>query len=295
MLLQAIDKEPRILSEAYGYCQRIAREHYENFPVLSLLIPRRLRRHVAAVYAFARAADDFADEGAIDAATRLGNLGRWSAQLDAALEGRPEGPVFTALEHTIRSFSIPPDYFRALIDAFRQDVVRQEYDRFEEVLAYCRRSANPVGAIMLALFGCLNPETLKPSDALCTGLQLANFWQDISVDAQLPRCYIPRVDLERFGVRKEDLATGKADSAMRSLIEFEVQRTKEYFVSARHLLPLVPWRLRMNLRAIRSGGMAILRRIEAIQYEVTVQRPVLSKRQSLTVLLSAVLPFERND
>jgi squalene synthase HpnC len=285
---------PSNLTADYEACLRIAREHYENFPVVSLFVPKRLRPHVAAVYAFARGADDLADEGADRLEQRLSALADWRFSLERCIAGEGEGEVFRALGHTIRSYTIPPRFFHALIDAFEQDVVTQEYETFEQVLDYCRRSANPVGAIMLALFGCLDERSLPPSDALCTGLQLANFWQDVSVDARKPRCYIPREDLERFGLCFQDLADGSASSTMRELIRFEVQRTREYFVTATFLLPLVPWRLRMNLRAIRAGGMQILTSIEAINFDVTRRRPVLTKRQAISILFSSILPLERN-
>jgi hydroxysqualene synthase len=285
---------PRTLADDYAVCGKIARDHYENFPVVSLLVPGRLRPHVAAVYAFARGADDLADEGTVSAARRLEALAEWRRRLAAAIAGRSDDTIFRALGNTIRTFEIPGDYFHALLDAFVQDVEKHEYETFHALLAYCRRSANPVGAIMLSLFGCLSPRTIPPSDALCTGLQLANFWQDVSIDVRKPRFYIPGEDLDRFGVRRMDLAAGMATPAIRDLIRFEVQRTKEYFANATLLFPLVPWRLRMNLRAIHSGGARILRSIEAIDYNVTARRPVVKKGQAIAILLSSVFSSGRN-
>ncbi|PLX33207.1 MAG: squalene synthase HpnC [Ignavibacteria bacterium] len=272
------------LHDAYESCQRLARRHYENFPVASRLMPARLRPHVAAVYAFARHADDFADEGDASGEERRAQLEDWRAQLDACVSEEAENPVFLALGDTIRRFDIPLQLFHDLLDAFVQDTWKERYATFDDVLDYCRRSANPVGRIVLALFGRLNDENAAPSDALCTGLQLANFWQDVSVDRLKPRVYIPVEDLERYGSSVEEVLEGKDSNALRTAIAFQVQRTEEYFRAAVPLFARVPFRLRLELRAIWYGGMRILEKIEKQEYTTIVLRPTLSSKDVLAIV-----------
>jgi len=277
------------LDDAYRSCMQLARSHYENFPVASHLMPRRLRPHVAAVYAFARHADDFADEGDLDGAERRTKLEEWRAQLRRAVAGEAEHPVFMALGDTIRRFDIPGQLFHDLLDAFVQDTEKESYADFDEVLEYCRRSANPVGRIVLALFGRLNQETGPPSDALCTGLQLVNFWQDISVDRRKSRVYIPEEDLVRHGVAVRNVLEGEDSHRMRTVIAAQVERTHLFFRDALPLFPLVPLRLRLELSAIWRGGMRILEKIEKQGYTTVYSRPSLSMTDKFAVFSGVLL------
>ncbi len=280
------------VEEAYRYCQRLASTHYENFPVASLLMPRRLRRHIAAVYAFARHADDIADEGDASSPERRAALEDWRSQLVHCTEQKGIGelhPVFVALGDTMRLYRIPEQLFHDLLDAFVQDTHKQEYADFGELLEYCRRSANPVGRIILALFDCLDERTGPLSDALCTALQLVNFWQDVSVDRRKPRLYIPLEDLSRFNLRSSDILHGEDSHATRTVIAFELQRTRELFLRALPLFYLVPTRLRLELNAIWRGGMRVLEKIEKQRYTVLQSRPSLSATDVLSVFTGAVL------
>jgi len=280
------------LRAAYLHCLTVARLHYENFPVASLLVPRKLRKHIAAVYAFARFADDIADESDESAEARLEDLHEWRVMLSECVEHESDDPVFLALGDTLRRFTLPVQFFHDLLDAFEQDIVQSEYADFEEVLEYCRRSANPVGRILLALFGCLNARTAVLSDALCTGLQLANFWQDVSIDIRKPRVYIPQEDMQRFGVTSDDLHR-RATPAVQKLMAFEVERSREYFTAACALFPLLPFRLRLELKAVWSGGRAILDKIEALQYRVTTARPSLNRFQTARILTEIFSPIRK--
>ncbi|MBR9978102.1 MAG: squalene synthase HpnC [Bacteroidetes bacterium] len=275
----------------------MARSHYENFPVASLLLPRRLRPHIAAVYAFARHADDIADEGTATAAQRREALERWREQLRAACHA-PAGAsagcqaghaVFLALGDTIDRFGIPEQLFHDLLDAFVRDTQQQQYETFDELLDYCRCSANPVGRIVLALFGRLDRQTAAPSDALCTGLQLVNFWQDVSVDRRKPRLYLPLEDVRRFGLEADDILYGEDTHATRTLLAFQVERSRDFFRAAAALPPLVPYRLRLELSAIHRGGLRILEKIEKQRYNVLRSRPTLSFADMLATFSGAVL------
>ncbi|MDT8323737.1 MAG: squalene synthase HpnC [Bacteroidota bacterium] len=277
------------LDDAYRSCMQLARSHYENFPVASHLMPRRLRPHVAAVYAFARHADDFADEGHMSGAERRAKLEQWRAQLRRAAAGEAEHPVFMALGDTMRRFTIPEQLFHDLLDAFVQDTAKESYADFDELLDYCRRSANPVGRIILALFGRLDEESASPSDALCTALQLTNFWQDVSVDRRKPRVYIPADSLAAQGLTPADVLAGEDNHRLRTVVAGEVERTRVFFHRALPLLPLVPFRLRLELRAIWLGGMKVLEKIEKQEYTVVQSRPALSLFDVISVFADAVL------
>lgn len=277
------------LSEAYADCLALAREHYENFPVASRLMPARLRPHVAAVYAFARHADDIADEGEMAAEERRVQLEHRRELLHASAGGQSEHPVFLALGDTIRRFDIPLQLFDDLLDAFVQDTRVHSYKTFDQLLAYCRLSANPVGRIVLALHGILDDRTAPPSDALCTGLQLVNFWQDVSVDRLKPRVYIPEEDLVRHDCTVEDVLRGEDSHRLRTVIAFEVQRTHAFFEQSLPLFPLVPLRLRLELSAIWRGGMRILDIIEKQGYNTMCIRPSLTWNDKIAVFSGALL------
>jgi squalene synthase HpnC len=275
--------------EAFAFCQDIARKHYENFPVASLFIPRNIRPYIAAVYAFARAADDFADEGTIGRAERLVRLNEWRSRLDRCYEGDPEGPVFIALAETASRTGLPKDPLADLLTAFRMDVEKTRFSDFSEILTYCRFSANPIGRIVLHLFDDAIPEKLLLSDRICTGLQLVNFWQDVSVDILKGRVYLPLDDLSRFGYTETELQAGKITPGFRELLAFEVGRARDFLESGQPLVHLARPNLRFELNLTVLGGLTILAEIEKSGYDVLHHRPHLSTAAKLRLLGRALL------
>ena len=251
-------------------------EHYENFPVASILLPAHLRPAVEAIYAFARSADDLADEGDAPPDARLAALSRYEEALDRMEAGANiEGAIFTNIASVKSAYGIPLRPLRDLISAFKQDVVTTRYTKIEDLLDYCRRSANPVGHLMLFLYGTDSPRNLEDSDAICTALQLINFWQDVAIDWKKARIYIPLSDMARFGVTEAHLETGRVDDAWRSLMRFEVNRARAMMLSGAPLATRLPGRIGWELRLVVQGGLRILERIEAADYDVFRRRPVL--------------------
>jgi phytoene synthase len=278
-------QESANIRKAFRYCEAIARRHYENFPVASLFLPRAKRPFVAAVYAFARAADDFADEGDLPPAERLGCLDDWEAKLDACYRGSASDPVFIALAETVRRHGIPQQLLRDLLTAFRMDVTTTRYRTYRELLQYCSCSANPIGRLVLYLFKEADERTLPLSDALCTALQLTNFWQDVAVDLRKGRVYLPLEDLDRFGYTEEDLFALKADTRFASLIHFQVERTRQLFDVGKPLAEIASKRLRFELRLTIAGGVAILDRIRRGNYDVLTLRPALTVPEKVFLLV----------
>src|SRR6185295_19448354 len=247
------------------------RGHYENFPV-GLWVPRARRRYVHAIYAFARAADDFADERMYEG-MRAEKLDQWEARLHAAYEGQAEDPIFIALADTVRTLAIPKDLLLDLLSAFRQDTVQSRYTTWEELLDYCRRSANPVGRLVLLVFGYRDPDLPPLSDSICTGLQLANHWQDLAVDLRKDRIYAPRELLDRFGVKEWDLNAGTVTEEFRGLMAELIARTRVLFERGRPLCDLVGRDLRFEMRLTWLGGTGILDAIEDAGDDVFRRRP----------------------
>ena len=274
------------LSAARVYCARVARTHYENFAVASVLLPRRLAPHFHAVYAYCRWADDLADETP-DGGDALRLLDWWRGELLAMYAGRPRHPVTIALREAVRRFDIPPEPFLALLTAFEQDQRVTRYDTFNQLLGYCRHSANPVGHLVLYLFGCHTPERAALADEVCTGLQLANFWQDVARDHAKGRVYLPAEDRARFAYPDADLAARRFTPAFAELMRFEVARTRGYFDRGAALLPLVPREVRADVDLFVRGGVAVLEAIERNGFDVWTRRPVVSKRRQLGLLLRA--------
>jgi phytoene synthase len=268
-------------------------DHYENFPVASILLPARLREPVEAIYAFARSADDIADEGEASAEERLAGLNAYRAELDAIESGRPLvdpslAPVFSRLADNVKRFVLPLQPMRDLLDAFSQDVVKTRYQDFDELLDYCRRSANPVGRLLLHLYGRTGADELSRSDAICTSLQLINFWQDVAVDWPKNRVYLPAEDLARFGVSEDDIAAGRCDDRWRALLRFEVGRTREMMLAGAPLATMLPGRIGLELRLVVCGGLRILERIEAVGHDVFRRRPTLGRGDWLRLLWRAL-------
>ena len=269
------------MTTAYAYCERLAREHYENFPVASRLLPRRMRPHVAAIYAFARLADDMADEGDRPAADRLQDLRRWRGRLHDAIEGRAagdgaHGEVFVALRRTIDDCRLPVALFDDLISAFEQDVTVTRYATWKDVLDYCRRSANPVGRLVLRVAGVSDSALDEASDAVCTALQLTNFWQDFEVDWRKGRLYVPTDVWHPLGAREDDLNRGELTDAWRAALEEMARRTRALFDAGRPVCDGVTGRLRWELRATWLDGTRVLDKLEARGVDVFRARPALS-------------------
>ncbi len=277
---------PMSLAAARSYCARVTRSHYENFSVASALLPRRLVPHFHAVYAYCRWADDLADETAGGAET-LALIAWWREQLQSCYAGEPRHPVTIALHETIRRFAIPPEPFLNLLVAFEQDQRVKEYDTFEQLHGYCRNSANPVGHLVLYLFERFDPERAALSDEICTGLQLANFWQDVARDRAIGRVYLPKDDRERLGYSDGDLRSKTCNAAFVELMKFEVARTREFFDRGEPLLARLPLRARMDVDLFLRGGRAVLDAIKKQNYDVLTKRPVVSKQQKLVLLARA--------
>ena len=264
-------------------------EHYETFPVASWLLPARLRTPIEAIYAFARSADDFADEGDRPDAERLALLDGYARNLDRiGRRERPDDPVFARLHDAIVAHDLPLALFHDLLDAFRQDVTKKRYATFDELMDYCRRSADPVGRLLLALFRKNDPANLRESDAICSSLQLINHWQDVAVDWGKGRVYLPQEDLERFGVTEAQLAAGRADGAWGDLMRFQCQRARAMMRAGTPLGSRLPGRMGLEIRAICAGGLRILDRIEAVQGDVFAHRPVLKAGDWGRILWKAI-------
>lgn len=273
---------PPSVEEAFRFSAELARRHYENFSLASLLVPPRLRRHVFSLYGFLRTTDDLGDEAPGD---RLALLDRWEAELEAAYRGEARHPVLVALGETARAFDLPPALFRKIIRANRMDQERNRYPTYEELLVYCDHSANPVGRLYLMLFGYRDEGLFELSDATCTALQLTNFWQDVARDLAQGRIYIPLEDMERFGYSEEDLLRGVADDRFRNLMAFEVERTRDLFRKGYPLYRHLRGFLRVEVRLFSEGGLAVLRKIEGGGYDTLHRRPTLTRADKLLIFL----------
>jgi squalene synthase HpnC len=282
------------LREARAWCKRLAESHYENFHVVSWFLPQALRPHFHAIYAYCRVSDDLGDEVG-STAQALALLDLWGRELDACYEGRARHPVFVALAETIRACSIPKEPFADLLTAFRQDQTVPRYASMEDVLAYCRYSANPVGRLVLYACGEADEERFGLSDATCSALQLANFWQDVRVDFAKGRVYIPQSEMRRFGVTDETIAQGVATPEFRALMRYEVDYTRALFEQGLPLIGMVGRELALDLDLFSRGGLEILRAIEQQDYDVLSARPAISKSTKYKLALRAVgsklLPF----
>ena len=304
--------DPRVHSReaAYRYCEGLARTHYENFTVGSMLIPRATRRYVHAVYAYCRWVDDLGDESADGLSKSLGQAGwrppaasglesatdlrpvkldlldAWEEELDACYDGEPSHPVMVALQDTVRRFDIPREPFLKLIEANRMEQRRDRYATYQELAHYCDHSANPVGRLFLYLFGYRDEERQRLSDLTCTALQLANFWQDVARDYRMGRIYIPMEDMARFGYGEGDLAQGVVSDEFRRLMAFQVDRARTLFQEGLELVDTLDGRIRLDVALFTAGGAAVLRAIEKQGYDVLTRRPSLSRTRKALLFLS---------
>ncbi len=254
----------------------MAVDHYENFPVASILLPKRLRWPVETIYRFARQADDFADEGDIPDEERLAKLDVFRAELNRIAQNEtPLTPLFRDVADIAAKHCMPLQLFHDLLDAFSQDVARKRYANFDEVLDYCRRSANPVGRLLLHLYEEATPTNVAYSDAICTSLQLINFWQDVAKDYAIGRIYLPQDEMARFGVTEAHLSESRADAAWRELMQFQVQRARGMMKSGAPLGSILTGRIGLEMRLIIAGGNRILDKLESAQFDMFRRRPVL--------------------
>ncbi|MBI5197578.1 MAG: squalene synthase HpnC [Nitrospirae bacterium] len=273
------------VENAFRYCEKITRDHSENFPVGSWWIPREKRKFVYSIYAFARTADDFADEAGVH--DRIGKLLDWDEQLQSCYQGEARHPIFIALRETVRRYPIPLETLRNLLTAFRMDVTTCRYRKMSEVLNYCQFSANPVGRIVLYLFDYKDPRLHSWSDAICTALQLANFWQDVSIDLEKDRIYLPLEEMEQFHYSEEELKKRVYNPSFRALLTHEVEQTRRLLEQGRPLCDAVGKDLRMELRLVWLGGMRILERIEENDYDVFRRRPQITSWDKVRLVYRA--------
>jgi squalene synthase HpnC len=273
--------------EALAYTRWLATHHYENFHVVSFLLPKRLHQDFYNVYSYCRWADDLGDEIS-DRAESLRLLEWWRTELAAMYQGRATHPVFVALGPTVARHSIPPEPFSHLIDAFIQDQTVTRYRNWDELFGYCRNSANPVGRLVLYLCGYSDTERQRLSDATCTALQLANFWQDVAVDLEKDRVYIPMEIIERHGYSLDELRAGECNVAFRGVMRDIVAKARELFLEGLPLVGMVDRRLALDIDLFNRGGMRVLEKIEAQRYNVLAERPAISKVERIGLLLASL-------
>jgi squalene synthase HpnC len=276
------------LAEARQYCRKLATSHYENFSVATWFLPKRLRQHFYNVYAYCRISDDLGDEVG-DPGASLQLLDAWQQELEACYAGSPKHPVFVALSETVQAFEIPKHEFSDLLTAFRQDQTVTRYKSFDDLLGYCKNSANPVGHLVLYVCGYKDSERQLLSDFTCTALQLANFWQDVSVDYAKGRIYLPLEDLHRFAVSEDDIAHRRNTSAFVEMMKFEVERAREWFRQGLPLIQKVSRELAVDIELFSRGGQEILNAIEAQGFAVLGRRPLISKPRKLALVARAAL------
>ncbi len=283
-----------LINSSFKYCEEIAKSHYENFPVASLLLPKQKRKYIYSIYAFARAADDFADEDYIEGGKekRLVLLDEWHSKLKDCYNGKTYSPIFIALKQTVTDCNILIEPLENLLKAFKQDVVKSRYATFDEVLDYCKNSANPVGRLVLMIFGTSDEEFFKYSDKICTALQLTNFWQDIAIDLEKDRVYLPEEDLKKFGYSFNELSVKQYNDNFKNLLKFEVERTQKIFDEGKKLIELTAKedklkKLSKELKLTWLGGTGILNKIKEANYDVFNKRPKISAADKLKIFLNS--------
>ncbi len=276
------------VADADRYCEKLARSHYENFSVTTWFLPKRLRPHFHSVYAYCRISDDLGDEVG-NSQQSLALLDAWERELDACYRGSPKHPVFVSLRETVIACDVPKQPFADLLKAFRQDQTVHRYETFEDLLGYCRYSANPVGHLVLYLCGYRDHERQELSDFTCSALQLANFWQDVAVDFAKDRIYLPLEDMRQFGVTEQQIADRHFDAQFRDLMVFQLRRAREWFERGLPLAEKVDSELAIDIELFSRGGIEILNAIERQGYDVLKNRPIVSKRRKLQLITRAAL------
>ena len=277
------------IDSAYRETLNFARNHYENFPVVSILVPNHLRKHIAIIYWFARTADDIADEGNYSPDERIEMLDKFENRLSELLKGNCITSFELALHTTIKEKNLSCDYFYSLLKAFKQDVVKKRYENFSSLIGYCRNSANPVGRLILELNGIKKSEAFGLSDKICTALQLTNFWQDSKIDFEKGRIYYPEDEMENFGVTEKMFELKENNLNLRALVKHNVERTEKFFSEGNKLPEYLSGRLKYEIKWTILGGRSILKRIEKNNYNVLQQRPVLTKKDFFILLLKSFL------
>jgi len=273
------------LDIAYNNALNFAKSHYENFPVVSFLIPKKLRKHIAIVYQFARQADDISDEGNLTHEERLTQLNKFTTGFSNALNGNYSNDFWNALVSTINQFNLTHQLFFDLLTAFKQDITKKRYKDYEELLNYCKHSANPVGRIILELFDIRDEASMIYSDKICTALQLTNFYQDVKVDFEKDRIYLPEDEMKNFGVDKNIFTLSKINSNFEKLLLFQINRTRQLFNEGKKLLSNLPGLLKYEIKWTISGGEEILNKIEKLDFDVLKKRPKLSKIDYFLILI----------
>ncbi|MEO8231454.1 MAG: squalene synthase HpnC, partial [Ignavibacteriota bacterium] len=266
----------------------LAKDHYENFPVASFLIPKKYRNDVAIIYWFARTADDFADEGNVIPEKRLDELNNFENKFRKSLKGKSENFYFNQLANTINGKKISIVYFFDLLSAFKQDVVKKEYENFDEVLDYCKRSANPVGRIILELFNITDEEALLCSDKICTALQLTNFYQDTLVDIEKGRNYYPKNEMKIFNVNKKMFELNENNPNIKALVKHNVERTQSLFDEGKNLLKFLKGRFKIEIKWTLAGGEKVLMKIRKNEYDVFTKRPKLDKMDFISLFVKSI-------
>lgn len=283
------------LEQAYNHCLSLAKNHYENFPVASALLPRNIRKPIAAIYAFARNADDFADEGSLENSMRLEKLSAYEHELDLVEKGiQSTDPVFIALAHTISQFELPVLQFRKLLSAFKQDVTKKRYENFKEVLDYCDRSANPVGYLLLALVNLNNDDLVKKSNSVCTALQLINFLQDINVDYKIGRIYLPKDEMDNFNITESFIADLKYNESWREFISQQLKRTEKLLREGSPLGKHLGFRLGTEINLTVAGGMRVLKKLNMINKHKFIHQARLSRFDWLHILFDTLILSRKN-
>lgn len=273
------------LDEAFSYCAAVTQAHYENYPVASFFLPQEKRPYIQAIYAFSRIADDYADEQNISKDERLTKLNDWEEKLRQCYDGNADHPVFIALKDTVKKNDIPIEPLKDLLAAFKRDVIQNRYDTFEDLLSYCKCSANPVGRLVLMIFNYRDEKLFELSDCICTALQLTNFWQDVRVDREKDRLYIPIEDMRKCDYSLDCWRDGILNDGFRKLLRFEVERTREMFYKGAELPSLVAKDLQLELKLIWFGGMEIIRMIEKNRCDVINSRPQLKAFSKFQIFL----------
>ena len=277
------------LDEAYSQALIFAKTHYENFPIVSFLIPKKLRIHIAIIYWFARTADDIADEGNANEEIRLEKMNRFESDIKRSLDGDARSSYEKALFNTVSNKKLTNDYFFNLISAFKQDIIKSRYADFNEILNYCNRSANPVGRIILELFNIRDQKALEYSDKICTALQLTNFLQDTLIDYKKGRIYLSKYEMLNYKVSEYMFEQRENNYNLKQLVKYNVDRIGVYFEEGERLLPFLNRTLRAEINWTIAGGKEILKRIEKNDYDVLNYRPTLSKLKMAGLLVQSII------
>jgi len=283
------ESEHQKLNNAYSKSLKFTKSHYENFPVVSFFIPKNLRKHVAIIYWFARTADDYADEGNFSKGERLEKLNNFEFRLKQLLNGKAESDYEIALANTINEKNLTAENFYNLIKAFKQDVIKKKYENFDEVIDYCKHSANPVGRLILELFDIRSEEAFKHSDNICTALQLTNFLQDVSIDYKKGRIYLPQDEMEMLQITEKLFEQKENNHKLKQLVKHNVDRAQNLLDEGKKLFPLLSGRLKVEIKWTVAGGEEILNRIRKNDYNVLNNRPELSKTRMVSLLLKSLI------